>query len=227
MKINELSKELGIKNKDLIAYLNEVGFDKISSHLQVASDDMVAMARKRFQKKPEPKQMSEAVAEAKKSTVKEPATKKAPKKFSADDLINTVSVTAWKLVMDSSDHNRVYQWENWGDEEDVRYDDLLSWRTKEIVQAPLILIQDQDLVAQWGKDLAEAYKPFIGVDYPEELFRLPDKEFEELLRTGNRTVRTIIQVTARSMIKAENYPEVNKIRMIDDITGTCLMDFLG
>lgn len=48
MKINDLSKELGVKNKDLIAYLNEAGFTKVSSHLQVASDDMIAMARKRF-----------------------------------------------------------------------------------------------------------------------------------------------------------------------------------
>ena len=228
MKINDLSKELGVKNKDLIAYLNQVGFDKVSSHLQMASDDMIAMARERFEKKPEPKQMSEAVKETKKETSarKAPA-KKAPKKFSSDDMITCVSVTPWRLIMDSSDHSRVYIWEGWGDEEDVRYGDLLSWRTKDIVKEPNILIQDQDLVAQWGKDLSDAYKPFIGVDYPEELFRLPDKTFEELLRTGNRTVRAIIQVTATSMIKAENYPEIQKIKMIDAITGTCLMDFLG
>lgn len=48
MKINDLSKELGVKNKDLIAYLNEAGFNKVSSHLQMASDDMIDMARERF-----------------------------------------------------------------------------------------------------------------------------------------------------------------------------------
>lgn len=48
MKINDLSKELGVKNKDLIAYLNEAGFNKVSSHLQMASDDMIAMAHERF-----------------------------------------------------------------------------------------------------------------------------------------------------------------------------------
>lgn len=48
MKINDLSKELGVKNKDLIAYLNEAGFNKVSSHLQMASDDMITMARERF-----------------------------------------------------------------------------------------------------------------------------------------------------------------------------------
>ena len=172
--------------------------------------------------------MSQAVKESKSgSSIKKPVANRTPKKFSSDDMIVCVSVAPWKLIMDSSDHSRVYTWEAWGDEEDVRYGDLLSWRTKEIVKAPLILIQDQDIVAQWGKEIADAYKPFIGVDYPEELFRLPDKAFEELLRTGNRTVRSIIQVTATSMIKAENYPEVNKIKMIDEITGTCLMDFLG
>lgn len=129
--------------------------------------------------------------------------------------------------MDSNDHSRIYEWQAWGDEEQVRYDDLLSWRKKNIVTQPKILIKDADLVAQWSKDIGDAYKPFIGVDYPEELFRLSDKNFEQLLRTGNRTVRQIIQVTAMSMIKAENYPEVQKIKMIDDVTGSCLMDFLG
>jgi hypothetical protein len=65
MKIADLSKELGVKNKDLISYLNEVGFTKISSHLQIASDDMVAMARERFEKKAPEKTMSEAVKEEK------------------------------------------------------------------------------------------------------------------------------------------------------------------
>lgn len=228
MKINELSKELGVKNKDLIAYLNEAGFNKVSSHLQAASDDMIAIARKHFQRKPEPKQMSEAVAEVKQKPVAEKELVKKPaKKYSSEDLITCVSVTPWKLIQDSSDHSRIYIWEGWGDEEQVRYADLLSWRSKDIIREPHILIQDQDLVAQWGGDLAEAYKPFIGVDYPEELFRLSDKAFEKLLRTGNRTVRSIIQVTATSMIKAENYPKIQKIKMIDDITGTCLMDFLG
>ena len=50
MKINDLSKELGVKNKDMIAYLNSVGFTKVSSHLQAASDDMAAMARDHFAK---------------------------------------------------------------------------------------------------------------------------------------------------------------------------------
>lgn len=229
MKIADLSKELGVKNKDLISYLNEVGFTKISSHLQNASDDMVAMARERFEKKASEKTMSEAVKEEKQVKAEPPkkAVNKPAKKFAPDDLITCVSVTPWHLIMDSNDHSRIYEWQAWGDEEQVRYDDLLSWRKKDIVTQPKILIQDADLVAQWSKDTGDAYKPFIGVDYPEELFRLSDKNFEQLLRTGNRTVRQIIQVTAMSMIKAENYPEVQKIKMIDDVTGSCLMDFLG
>jgi hypothetical protein len=68
--------------------------------------------------------------------------------------------------MDSNDHSRIYEWQAWGDEEQVRYDDLLSWRKKNIVTQPKILIRDADLVAQWSKDIGDAYKPFIGVDYP-------------------------------------------------------------
>ena len=170
--------------------------------------------------------MSDAIAEHRNAEPNATPAKKSVKKFAPDDMITCVSVTPWRLIMDSSDHNRIYNWENWGDEEQVRYDDLLSWRKKDIVTQPMVLIQDPDILSQWSKDIGDAYKPFIGVDYPEELFRLSDTAFEELLRTGNQTVRTIIQVVAVSMIKAENYPDIKKIKMIDDITGTGLMDFL-
>ena len=229
MKINELSKELGVKNKDLITYLNQVGFTKVSSHLQTASEDMIAMAKQHFSEVVPAKTMSETIKEdkeQKKAQVKKPA-RKQPKRFKSDDLITCVSVTPWRLIMDSSDHSRIYDWAAWGDEEEVRYDDLLSWRKKEIITQPQILIQDQDLVEQWKRDIGDAYKPFIGVDYPQELFKVSDQAFEKLLRTGSVTVKKIIQVVAMSMIKAQNYPDIQKIKMVDDITGSCLMDFLG
>ena len=47
MIVNELSKELGIKNKDLIDYLKSQNF-KVSSHMQTVNDDMIAVAREHF-----------------------------------------------------------------------------------------------------------------------------------------------------------------------------------
>lgn len=136
------------------------------------------------------------------------------------------SVTPYGLILESPDRTLIYRWSNWGDVELVRYKDLQSWRRNPIVTDPKILIEDADLVEQWKRDIGDVYKPFIGVDYPEELFDLSDDDFEKLLRTGNRTVKQIIATTAMSMIRAENYPDVRKLRIIDDVLGTMLMQVL-
>ncbi len=48
MKINDLSRELDVKNKELITYLKSAGF-KVSSHMQNADEDMIQMAQKHFE----------------------------------------------------------------------------------------------------------------------------------------------------------------------------------
>ena len=45
MKINDLSSELGVINKDLIAFFKENGF-KVSSHMQNATDEMIDVIAK-------------------------------------------------------------------------------------------------------------------------------------------------------------------------------------
>lgn len=226
MKIGELSKELGIKNKELITYLREAGFSSVSSHVQNATEDMIVMAHKQFDT---PK---ETIVEPIKKTPKEPVeaekpvVKKSVRQFKLDDMIPCRSVTPYGVTLESPDKTMIYRWRNWGDVEMVRYKDLQSWRRNSIITDPMILIEDADLVEQWKRDIGDVYKPFIGVEYPEELFDMSDDDFEKLLRTGNRTVKQIIATTAMSMIRAENYPDVKKIRIIDDVLGTMLMQVL-
>lgn len=231
MKINDLARKLGIKNKDLITYLTEAGFDGVVSHMQVATDDMVEMATKHFselvktvEKAPETVSKPDAEEE-----VVAPPTKTPPKPrrtFKPDDMILCKSVTPWKLNALSADRARVYHWEFWGTEEMVAYKDLQNWRRKDIIMKPEILIEDADLVYEWRNDIGNIYKPFIGVDYPEQLFTISDDEFEKMLRTGTDMVREIIKTTAVSMIKVENYPSVGKVKLIDEITGTNIMSML-
>lgn len=225
MKINELAKELGIKNKDLITYLREAGFSSVSSHVQVASEDMIAMAHKHFDAPNETVKEPEKEI-PKKPVVEKPVEEKPLKQFKLDDMIPCRSVTPYGVTLESPDKTMIYRWKNWGDVEMVRYKDLQSWRRNAIVTNPMILIEDADLVEQWKRDIGDIYKPFIGVEYPEELFDLSDDDFENLLRTGSRTVKQIIATVAMTMIRAENYPDVRKLRIIDDVLGTMLMQVL-
>lgn len=233
MKINELSTNLGVKNKELITFLKESGFDVVS-HMQAATEDMIVVAEKHFKKVQEAKKAEEAqnpeskdVPKANEAPSPTPVKKANTRKFNPDDMIMCKSVTPWKLNAESVDKQRIYHWEYWGVEEAVAYKDLQAWRRRSIITKPKILIEDPDLIEQWHREIGETYKPFIGVDYPEQMFEMSNDDFEKFLRVSNETVREIVKTTAVSMIKAENYPETSKLKMIDEITGTNLIDFLS
>ncbi len=228
MIINDLSKELGVSNKEVISYLKSEGF-KASSHMQTATDEMVDKARERFSKQEvdadstvETMKESDVVEDHKdRSPVQKPA-----RKIALDEYITCKSVTPWKLVDVSVDKNVVYVWDHFGAEEDVMYRDLQAWRKKDIITAPQIIIEDDDIREAWKQDMTDTYKLLIGVEYPEELFDMDDAKFEEMLRTCSPTIKEIIKVTAISMIHNENYPSLSKILAIDEVLNTDLRDFL-
>ena len=47
-----------------------------------------------------------------------------------------------------------------------------------------------------------------------------------MLKKAPHWLGDIIKSTAVTMIRNENYPSLNKIKLIDDILGTCIKDFL-
>ena len=227
MIINELSKGLKVSNKEVISYLKSEGF-KVSSHMQTATDEMIEAAREHFFKEEvEDEPVEEIVEEpvVKKQEVKKPVQKPA-RKIALDEYITCKSVTPWKLVDVSVDKNVVYVWDHFGAEEDVMYRDLQAWRKKNIITAPQIIIEDDDIREAWKQDMTDTYKTLIGVEYPEELFDMEDSKFEEFLRNASPTIHEIIKVTAISMIHNENYPSLPKILAIDAVLNTDLKDFL-
>ena len=228
MIINDLSKELKVSNKEVISYLKSEGF-KASSHMQTASDEMIEKAREHFAiKEVEADSVTETVDEstvANDSEARKPV-QKPMRKIALDEYITCKSVTPWKLVDVSVDKNVVYVWDYFGAEEDVMYRDLQSWRKKDIITAPQIIIEDDDIREAWKQDMTETYKVLIGVEYPEELFDMDDAEFTEFLRKASPTIKEVIKVTAIGMIHAENYPSLSKILAIDEILNTDLRDFL-
>lgn len=225
MKINELSKKLGVTNKDVISYLKSEGF-KVSSHMQLATDEMVQIATEHFNSLEK-----EDVVENEEEKIEQiPVRKKNEKpvrKFAMDEFIACRSVTPWKLVLTGVDKNIVYVWDYFGAEEMVMYRDLQAWRKKDVITAPKIIIEDADLREAWKQDMTDTYKTLIDVEYPEELFDFDDAKFESLLKSATPTVREIIKSTAISMIRAENYPALSKIIKIDEVFGTALQDFLS
>ena len=225
MKVNELSKQLNITNKELIAFLKNKGY-KISSHMQKVPDNVIDEAIEFFSKIEE--QIEEKVED--KQSVKENVVETKPdykhKKFNADDIIVCKSVVPYKLNAVSVDKNKVYHWEYYGDIDYVEYRDLQALRRTNYITKPLIMIEDPDLCYQWRRELGDTYKYYLGIEYPEEFFDKSDAEFEKILNEAPNTIKDVIKITAINMIRNENYPSVQKLVLIDEILGTCLKEFL-
>ena len=228
MKVNELSKELNLTNKDLITFLKQNGY-KVSSHMQTLTDEMIDLAVDHFKKSED--EVSEEETDDKivnnSSTVKnKKEVEVKTKTFKPDDEIPCKSVTPWRLNAVGVDRNTVYHWEYYGDVDYLKYKDLQALRRTDYITKPKIIIEDADLCYQWRRELGETYKYFLGVEYPEEFFDIPDAKFEQMLEKAPDTVKEVIKVTAMNMIKNENYPTVQKLTLIDNILGTCLKEFL-
>lgn len=218
MKINELSKELNITNKNLISYLRSDGFS-VSSHMQNATDEMIESAQKHFASDSE---NTPPVTEEINKEIKQ----KGNKTFAPGDMIPCKSVTPWELLAVSADKQTVYRWTSYGDIEYVAFRDLQTMRSKDIIKKTKVIIEDPDLCYQWRRDLGETYKLFLKVEYPEEFFDLSDDKFRELLNKAPYTLKEVIKYTAMNMVRNENYPTVQKLKIVDEILGTCIREFL-
>lgn len=223
MLVRELSSELSITNKELISFLRENKFN-VSSHNQKITDEMIDLARNHFSTVKEDVLEEEIIEE---TEVVKNDIKVSTKKFMPEDMILCKSVVPWKLNALGADRRTVYHWEYFGDEEYVKFSDLQAMRRHNIITKPKILIQDSDLLYQWRRELSDVYKHYLNVEYPEEFFDLNDEKFRALLTKAPETLREVIRVTCLSMIKNDNAPSINKIRMIDEILNTCIMEFIS
>lgn len=224
MKVNELSKELEVTNKEVIDFLKSKGF-KVSSHMQSVTDEMIELASDHFKNHPK--------AEPETSNVKEtpaPKKKRLPdqvvKKYNPDDQILCRSAVPWKLIAAGADKNTLYQWNNFGDYEYVLYKDLQAMRRKGIIKNAKIIIEDPDICEEWKYDLGDAYKRYLNVEYPEEFFDIKDDEFERTLKNAPETFKEVIKSTAINMIRNENYPSIQKLTIIDNVLGTGIKEFI-
>ncbi|WP_243099084.1 translation initiation factor IF-2 N-terminal domain-containing protein [Clostridium sp. AF22-10] len=223
MKVLDLAKEFDVTTKELITFFKENGF-KVSSHMQKVTDEMYVFAKKNFEPSNQIKEedKTEETVDVKK-VVEKTILYKA---FAPDEEIPCKSVTPWKLIAPGVDKNTIYSWNNFGDIEYLKFRDLQALRKTEYVTKPKFLIMDENLREQWKRELDGVYKYFENIDYPEEFFDIPDDEFINLLKTAPSWLSEIIKSTAISMIKNENYPSIGKIKIIDDMLGTCIKEFI-
>lgn len=162
--------------------------------------------------------VEEEVVEAPKKTQ---TTKKTPKKFAPDERIECRSVTGGELFLVGPKSQLLYSWEDYNDTAFVEYQDLqaLQSRKSGFLVKPRFIIEDEELVEQWGSMLKPIYEKIITQNI-EDFFELPLNKFKAQLQTMPTGLKDAIKTKAVQMIKNEELYDIRKVREMDAAWGT-------
>ena len=149
--------------------------------------------------------------------------KKTVRKFAPDDLIVCRSITFGELLLTGKKSKLLYSWANYGDTTEVEYQDLQALKStrSSYLFKPRFIIEDEELVEQWGKDFGDIYKNIEDVD-AEDLLKLPVAQLRSKLKKASKGVQQAIKNIAGEKILNGSLDSLAKIKAIDEILGTDL-----
>jgi hypothetical protein len=167
---------------------------------------------------------NDIVVEEPKVEVK-PQVKKVPKKYAPNDLIECRSVTGGELILIGQKSQLQYTWADYNDTAWIEYQDLqaLQSRRSKFLIKPRFIIEDEELVEQWGSMLKPIYEKVITQDI-EDFFNLPLNKFKAQLNIMPDGLKDAIKTKAAQMIQNDELYDVRKVREMDAAWGT---DFVG
>lgn len=165
----------------------------------------------------------ETVSEEMEVATEAKAAKKAPRKFAPDDLIVCRSITFGELLLTGKKSKLLYSWANYGDTTEVEYQDLQALKStrSSYLFKPRFIIEDEELVEQWGKDFGDVYKNIEDID-AEDLLKLPVAQLRSKLKKASKGVQLAVKNIAGDKILNGSLDSLAKIKAIDEILGTDL-----
>ena len=166
------------------------------------------------------KETVETVEEVKETVA--PAPKKVNKpKHEPNELILCRSVRFGELRLIGPKTHMPYSWANEGDVREVEYQDLVSWKAlgSRYLFDPMIIIEDEDIVEEWGADFGKLYEGLQEVDL-KAMFKLPERQFIAQLKKLPEGMKSTVQNMAYSMVQDRTIDSLRIIDAIDKILGT-------
>lgn len=147
--------------------------------------------------------------------------KKSIKKYAPDAPIECRSVTGGELILIGTKTKFQYTWSDYGDTAYVEYQDLqaLQSRKSGFLTKPRFIIEDEELVEQWGAMLKPIYSK-IDDKSIESMFNLSPDKFRAKLSTIPNGIKDSIKTKAAQMIAAEELNDIRIMRIIDEVLGT-------
>ncbi len=150
--------------------------------------------------------------------------KKAPKKYDKEDLIPCRSITNGRLVVEGSRSNTVYRWADYGDVEELEYQDLeyLVRAKKPCVVRPRFIIEDEEFVAQ-HKGLTELYNSLYSMSDFKDILDLSTSRMISEIKKFPTGCQDAIKGLTATMIDDGSLDSVQKIKALDEYFGTNLL----
>ena len=166
-------------------------------------------------------------AEAPVVETKKPTTKTV-RKYDQDELIMCRSIVYGDLLIVGPKTKLLYSWANYGDTTPVEYQDLQALRSirSQHLLKPRIVVEDEELIAQWGKDFENLYSKIVDVD-AEKILDLPLGKFKAALKNAPNGVQQAVKNIAGEKIMNGSLDSLAKIKAIDEILNTDLKLYLS
>lgn len=163
----------------------------------------------------------ETVSETVETEVKKTST---VRKYEKEDTIPCKSLTNGKLLITGDKSGILYRWADYGDIEEVEYQDLVYMirSHKACVTRPRFIIQDTEFVAQYP-ELEDLYTSLYSQRDLTDILALPISQMKTAIADLPEGAYDAIQGVAASMITSGRYDSVKKIKALDEIFGTHLL----
>ena len=155
-------------------------------------------------------------------------TAKPAKKYAPGDMIACRSITYGELLLTGTKSKLLYNWANYGDVTEVEFQDLQALKStrSSYLFKPRFIIEDEELVEQWNKDLEKIYSDIVMTDV-EEMFHLPLNQFKSKLKKAPSGVQQAVKNVAGEKILNGTLDSLAKIKAIDEILGTELKLYIS
>lgn len=160
--------------------------------------------------------------EPKKTAPKKAApAKKESKKYEPTDRIECRSVTGGGLILVGTKSQLQYEWEDYGDTAYVEFQDLqaLQSRKSGFLVKPRFIIEDEELVEQWGSMLKPIYNKINNQDI-EALFELDPEPFRKTLSKMPDGIKESVKTKSAQKIASGELYDIRLVKIIDEILGT-------
>lgn len=171
----------------------------------------------------EKEQKTEDKKEVEKTTVKRSKT------YAPTDLILCKCVKPHEVIYFASRTGNYYEFSGYSDEQEIEFQDLKALLTRKsgFLFDPSFIIMDEELLEQpmW-KNLVPIYNRLISADNLEEMFQMSDEEFRKKLLIVPEGTKEAILSTAARMVKENSFRDLIKLKIIDEVFGSNLKEFI-